>query len=53
MDLIEFEVPSDSESDGNASTESSGTDVSFAGFPPHQLVACNSSLRLGFCVGRS
>ena len=28
MDLIEFEVPSDSESDGNASTASSGTDVS-------------------------
>lgn len=34
MDLIEFDVPSDSESDGNASTASSGTDVSFAEFSP-------------------
>ena len=32
IDLIEFEVPSDSESDGNVSTASSGTDVSLQTF---------------------
>jgi hypothetical protein len=56
MDLIEFEVPSDSESEGNASTESSGTDVSLADFDSCQRTRANpeiSSFRLGLCAGSS